>query len=160
MTSGPVHPHGPPPPQPSASSGTGKPWIVPLLLLLIPGTVWGWDLEQSLTHSGIYRPEYAGEILSARPTAKALVDWALSGRNRYGRSYTSWSYQDGYNAGRYVVKIRDEDGHTFDVSVSKRQYYTTLIPGYAVGKRGELTEYKSREAAEAAGAIPKEPGPP
>lgn len=133
-----------------------------MLLLLFPAFYFGNDFYCSLRHTGIYRTEFTGEVVSARPTMKSMMEFAFSGsrRRRFTSSRSISSYYDGQNIGRYVISVRDENGKTFSISVSKNTYLSTLIPSYVVGHDGGVRGFPDRLSAVKAGAVVRQVGDP
>lgn len=134
--------------------------VFALLLLLFPIAFYGWDFAQSVRHTGIYRQEWAGEVVSARPTILAIGDWLLTPRRSRMANYSSRKWNDSRNIGHFVLKIRTDDGKVLDVGVSSNEYDATLVPSYVVGERGSVRHFKTRVDAVSAGAVPRQPGDP
>jgi hypothetical protein len=113
---------------------------------IVVGTVlalyWGYDFQQMMSDSGIYRRDFAGTVVSARPSIDAVIDFF----ERSGRT------QSVSRSRHYLVTLRDDAGKTSKVAVSRDEYYRTLIPSYLVGKGGQIRHFPSRESAVAAGA--------
>lgn len=134
--------------------------VLALLLLLFPIAFYGWDFTQSIRHTGLYRQEWAGEVVSARPTILSIGDWLMTPRRSRYSSYSSRHWNDSRNVGHFVLKIRTDEGKVLDVGVSSNEYNATLVPGYVVGAGSGVRHFKTRLDAVRAGAVPRQPGDP
>jgi hypothetical protein len=123
--------------------GPRKDRVMLAVLAAIPLVFSAFDFYQSVAHTGLYRRDWAGKVVKARPTVWGMV-------NLFEKSRRS---EDHSNYGRYAATLETDDGQTLTVGLSRDEFYKTVIPSYLVCNNGSVRHFASREEAVAQHAV-------
>lgn len=99
------------------------------------------DLVQSVTHTGVYRDQFEGVLVRARPTWLRVVEM-------FSDDSRSPSRRSSRHVGHYVAFLKTAAGDEIKVAISRDSYYSAVIGQYVVGRDGAVHFYKSKDAAE------------